>query len=119
VVHRDLKPDNIFLVSTAEELVKIVDFGIAKIRNESSEFTNLTSAFLGTFRYAAPEQLKGEINLDGRADIYSLGIILYEMLSKADPFGFSIKARSISEASWIFAHTSEPPTPLRSQSGCE
>ncbi|MEH2381768.1 MAG: serine/threonine-protein kinase [Nostoc sp.] len=122
VVHRDLKPDNIFLVSTAEELVKIVDFGIAKIRNkssESSEFTNLTSAFLGTFRYGAPEQLKGEINLDGRADIYSLGIILYEMLSKADPFGFSIKARSISEASWIFAHTSEPPTPLRSQSGCE
>lgn len=121
VVHRDLKPDNIFLVSTPEELVKIVDFGIAKIRNESSEFTNLTrtSAFLGTFRYAAPEQLKGEINLDGRADIYSLGIILYEMLSKADPFGFSIKARSMSEASWINAHTSEPPTPLRSQPGCE
>ncbi|MBW4448480.1 MAG: serine/threonine protein kinase [Spirirestis rafaelensis WJT71-NPBG6] len=119
VVHRDLKPDNIFLVSTPEELVKIVDFGIAKIRNESSEFTNLTSTFLGTFRYAAPEQLKGEINLDGRADIYSLGIILYEMLSKADPFGFSIKARSMSEASWIVAHTSEPPTPLRSQSGCE
>ncbi len=119
VVHRDLKPDNIFLVSASEELVKIVDFGIAKIRNESSEFTNLTSAFLGTFRYAAPEQLKGEINLDGRADIYSLGIILYEMLSKADPFGFSIKAKSMSEASWIIAHTSEPPTPLRSQSGCD
>ncbi|MBW4501606.1 MAG: serine/threonine protein kinase [Scytonema hyalinum WJT4-NPBG1] len=120
VVHRDLKPDNIFLVSTdSEELVKIVDFGIAKIRNESSEQTNLTSTFLGTFRYAAPEQLKGEINLDGRADIYSLGIILYEMLSSADPFGFSIKARSISEASWVFAHTAEPPTPLRSQPGCE
>jgi serine/threonine-protein kinase len=120
VVHRDLKPDNIFLENTdSGELAKIVDFGIAKIRNDSFEATNLTSAFLGTFRYASPEQLKGAINLDGRADIYSLGIILYETLSGADPFGFSIKARSNSEASWIFAHTSEPPKPLRSQPGCE
>ncbi|MBW4671342.1 MAG: protein kinase [Cyanomargarita calcarea GSE-NOS-MK-12-04C] len=120
VVHRDLKPDNIFLVPTdSGKLVKIVDFGIAKIRNESAEQTNFTNAFIGTFRYAAPEQLRGEINLDGRADIYSLGIILYEMLSAADPFGFSIKSRNISEASWIFAHTGEPPKPLRSQPGCE
>jgi eukaryotic-like serine/threonine-protein kinase len=120
VVHRDLKPDNIFLVPTdSGKLVKIVDFGIAKIRNESAEQTNFTNAFIGTFRYAAPEQLRGEINLDGRADIYSLGIILYEMLSAADPFGFSIKSRNISEASWIFAHTGEPPRPLRSQLGCE
>ena len=100
IVHRDLKPDNIFLVPTdLGEWVKIVDFGVAKIRNESLEQTNLTRTFLGTFRYAAPEQLRGEINLDGRADIYSLGIILYEMLSHTDPFGFSIKARSNSEAS--------------------
>ncbi len=120
VVHRDLKPDNIFLIPTdSGKLVKIVDFGIAKIRNESAEQTNFTTAFIGTFRYAAPEQLRGEINLDGRADIYSLGIILYEMLSAADPFGFSIKSRNISEASWIFAHTGEPPKPLRSQPGCE
>ncbi|MBW4644055.1 MAG: protein kinase [Goleter apudmare HA4340-LM2] len=120
VIHRDLKPDNIFLESTDEgELVKIVDFGIAKIRSESLEQTNLTRAFLGTFRYASPEQLMGDINLDGRADIYSLGIILYEMLSATDPFGFSIKARQNSETSWIFAHTSEPPRPLRSQPGCE
>jgi serine/threonine protein kinase len=120
VVHRDLKPDNIFLENAdSGELAKIVDFGIAKIRNESFEATNLTSAFLGTFRYASPEQIKGAINLDGRADIYSLGIILYETLSGADPFGFSIKARHNSEASWLFAHTSEPPKPLRSQPGCE
>ncbi|NMF62508.1 serine/threonine protein kinase [Brasilonema octagenarum] len=120
VVHRDLKPDNIFIIPTElGEWVKILDFGIAKIRNESSEQTNLTSTFLGTFRYAAPEQLKGDRDLDGRADIYSLGIILYEMLSAADPFGFSIKSRSISEASWIFAHTSQPPKSLRSQPGCE
>jgi eukaryotic-like serine/threonine-protein kinase len=120
VVHRDLKPDNIFLENTdSGDFAKIVDFGIAKIRNESFEQTNLTSAFLGTFRYASPEQLRGAINIDGRADIYSLGIILYEALSGADPFGFSIKARNNSEASWIFAHTSEPPKPLRAQPGCE
>jgi eukaryotic-like serine/threonine-protein kinase len=120
VVHRDLKPDNIFLENTDEgELVKIVDFGIAKIRSDSLEQTNLTRAFLGTFRYASPEQLMGDINLDGRADVYSLGIILYEMLSAADPFGFSVKARYNSESSWIYAHTSEPPRALRSQPGCQ
>jgi eukaryotic-like serine/threonine-protein kinase len=120
VVHRDLKPDNIYITPTElGEWIKILDFGIAKIRNESSDQTNLTSTFLGTFRYAAPEQLKSDRDLDGRADIYSLGIILYEMLSAADPFGFSIRPRSISEASWIYAHTSEPPKSLRSQPGCE
>lgn len=120
VVHRDLKPDNIFLETTDEgESVKIVDFGIAKIRSDSLDQTNLTRAFLGTFRYASPEQLMGDINLDGRADVYSLGIILYEMLSGADPFGFSVKARYNSESSWIYAHTSEPPRLLRSQPGCQ
>ncbi|PAX54544.1 serine/threonine-protein kinase [Brunnivagina elsteri] len=120
VVHRDLKPDNIFLENTdSGEFAKIVDFGIAKIRSESFDQTNLTSAFLGTFRYASPEQLRGVIDIDGRADIYSLGIILYETLSGADPFGFSVKERNYSEASWIFAHTSEPPKPLRSQPSCE
>ncbi|WP_017653775.1 serine/threonine protein kinase [Fortiea contorta] len=119
VIHRDLKPDNIFLETTdSREVVKIVDFGIAKIRSESYEQTNLTHTFIGTFRYASPEQLRGEDNLDGRADIYSLGIILYEMLSATDPFGFSMK-RNFSESSWIFAHTSEPPQPLRQQLGCE
>ena len=121
VVHRDLKPDNIFLVPTAlGELVKILDFGIArKIHDDSAEQTNLTSAFLGTFRYAAPEQLGVAKNLDERADIYSLGIILYEMLSGADPFGFGIKARSTTGVSWALAHTSKPPQPLRSQLLCE
>ncbi|MEH2197282.1 protein kinase domain-containing protein [Nostoc sp.] len=123
VVHRDLKPDNIFLVPTdLGEWVKVLDFGVAKIRSESSEnanITNITSTFIGTFRYAPPEQIQSDKNLDARGDIYSLGIILYEMLSAADPFGISIKGSHVSEASWVLAHAYEPPKPLRSQPGCE
>ncbi|MEH2357628.1 serine/threonine protein kinase [Nostoc sp.] len=123
VVHRDLKPDNIFLMPTdLGEWVKILDFGVAKIRSESSEnsnITNITSTFIGTFRYAPPEQIQSDQNLDARGDIYSLGIILYEMLSAADPFGISIKGSHVSEASWVLAHAYEPPKPLREQPGCE
>ncbi|MBE8968999.1 protein kinase [Nostocales cyanobacterium LEGE 12452] len=123
VVHRDLKPDNIFLMQTdLGEWVKVLDFGVAKIRSESSEnsnITNITSTFIGTFRYAPPEQIQSDQNLDARGDIYSLGIILYEMLSAADPFGISIKGSHISEASWVLAHAYEPPKPLREQPGCE
>ncbi|MEH2156798.1 serine/threonine protein kinase, partial [Nostoc sp.] len=123
VVHRDLKPDNIFLIPTdLGEWVKVLDFGVAKIRSESSEnsnITNITSTFIGTFRYAPPEQIQSDQNLDARGDIYSLGIILYEMLSAADPFGISIKGSHISEASWVLAHAYEPPKPLREQPGCE
>ncbi|MDZ8053476.1 MAG: protein kinase [Aulosira sp. ZfuCHP01] len=120
VIHRDLKPDNIFLVPTdLGEWVKILDFGVAKIRHESSEQTNITNTFIGTFRYAAPEQIQSDKNLNARADIYSLGLILYEMLSGVDPFGLGVKANNISEASWVLAHAYEPPKPLRSQLGCE
>ncbi|AVH72279.1 serine/threonine-protein kinase [Nostoc sp. 'Lobaria pulmonaria (5183) cyanobiont'] len=123
VVHRDLKPDNIFLMPTdLGEWVKVLDFGVAKIRGESSEnsnITNITSTFIGTFRYAPPEQIQSDRNLDARGDIYSLGIILYEMLSAADPFGISIKGSYISEASWVLAHAYELPKPLRSQPECE
>ena len=123
VIHRDLKPDNIFLVPTdLGEWVKVLDFGVAKIRSESlenSNITNITSTFIGTFRYAPPEQIQSDKNLDAKGDIYSLGIILYEMLSAADPFGISIKGSHISEASWVLAHAYEPPKPLRSQPGCE
>ena len=120
VVHRDLKPENIFLVPTAlGELVKILDFGIAKIRNDSSEHTNLTSMFIGTCHYAAPEQFDFAKDLDGRADIYSLGIILYEMLAGTDPFGLGFNLQEISAMSWLMAHISKPPVPLRSQPGLE
>jgi WD40 repeat protein len=120
VVHRDLKPENIFLVPTAlGDLVKIIDFGIAKIRHFHIECTNVTNAFLGTCHYAAPEQIGGAKNLDQRADIYSLGLILYEMLTGYDPFDFDFRQNRVAGESWLVAHTSKVPSPLRSQPGCE
>jgi WD40 repeat protein len=116
VIHRDLKPANIFLVSTAlGELVKIIDFGIAKIHFLSTEATNATSVFLGTSHYAAPEQFEMSSAIDERTDIYSLGMILYEMLVGVDPFGFDFHNHKISGIAWGSAHISQLPQPLRSQ----
>ena len=88
VVHRDLKPDNVFITpSPGGPLLKLLDFGIAKLR-ESSEFKKgLTrpGAIMGTPEYMAPEQLYAADRVDHRADLYSLGAILYEMLTGERP----------------------------------
>ncbi|HEY9700747.1 MAG TPA: serine/threonine-protein kinase [Trichocoleus sp.] len=120
IIHRDLKPDNIFLVPTSlGELVKILDFGIAKIQREQVEQANVTRTFLGTYRYAAPEQFEVENDLDERADIYSLGVVIYEMLSGTDPFGFQEASRQVGGGIWAAAHLTKPPLPLRQQPACE
>jgi eukaryotic-like serine/threonine-protein kinase len=117
-VHRDLKPENIFLVHTSlGELVKVLDFGIAKVFSNDIQSTN-TGLFMGTFQYAAPEQIEVRKDLDLRADIYSLGMILYEMLSGTDPFGCSLEGRAAGGTCWLRGHTSEPPRSLRSQPNC-
>lgn len=87
VVHRDLKPDNVFIVpATGGPLLKLIDFGIAKLR-ASTEFKGLTRAgvIMGTPEYMAPEQLFAAENVDHRADLYSLGVMLFEMLSGLRP----------------------------------
>jgi tRNA A-37 threonylcarbamoyl transferase component Bud32 len=96
MVHRDLKPDNILLARDmgGGDQVKVVDFGIAK--SLSGEGQNITrSGFVvGTPRYMSPEQLLGE-PVDGRSDLYSLGCVLYEMLTGTEPFGGGEGAASL------------------------
>jgi serine/threonine-protein kinase len=88
IIHRDLKPDNILILDygTPAEKVKVIDFSIAKMK-ESGKDPNLTSAgvVVGTPQYISPEQAQG-LELDSRSDIYSLGIILYQMLTGNVPF---------------------------------
>jgi serine/threonine-protein kinase len=82
VVHRDIKPAN--LIVEPDGKVKIVDFGIARLADQSTRLTK-TDAVIGTFHYIAPERLKGEMS-DGRSDIWSVGVMLYQMLSGELPF---------------------------------
>ena len=87
VVHRDIKPENILL--DARGRVKIADFGLAKLRGETPGGEALTGsgAILGTVHYMAPEQVEGAKSVDHRADIYSLGVVFYEMLTGGLPLG--------------------------------
>ncbi|MDJ0588791.1 MAG: serine/threonine-protein kinase [Pleurocapsa sp. MO_226.B13] len=123
IVHRDLKPDNIFLVAGGAlgEIVKILDFGIAKnISADAQNSTQLTKegTFIGTYRYASPEQCRGLANIDQRSDIYSLGIILYEAISGRNPYSLD-NDFAPSQADWIASHIRVPPKPLKEQPGCE
>ncbi len=86
VVHRDLKPENIMLRKGMRGLhVKVLDFGIARLMNEGTKLT-MQGAIAGTPRYMAPEQVEGRDDVDHRADIYAVGILLYEMLTGVQPF---------------------------------
>lgn len=87
VVHRDIKPENILIDRHGQ--VKIADFGVAKLASESDHDFTLTATHqvMGTPRYMAPEQLEGSHAVDHRADIYSLGVMFYEMLTGQIPAG--------------------------------
>jgi serine/threonine-protein kinase len=87
IVHRDLKPENIFLChrNGVDDFVKIIDFGIAKMSRPDG-LSTVAGAVLGTPEYIAPEQARG-IHVDGRADIYALGCIAFEMLTLHQLFG--------------------------------
>jgi len=101
IVHRDVKPANIILVEGTR--AKITDFGIAKIASGGGNLTT-TGQFLGTPNYMAPEQIKGA-PVDGRTDIFSLGICLYECLTRRKPFG----GDSLTSISYKIVHEPFPP----------
>ncbi len=89
IVHRDLKPDNIFLTTVhGETIVKILDFGISKVKRDDAESVRVTKTgqLVGTPLYMSPEQAKGESGMDHRVDIYALGVLLYEMVAGEPPF---------------------------------
>jgi predicted Ser/Thr protein kinase len=102
VVHRDIKPANVLI--TSQGAVKITDFGVARL--ESSNLTT-TGQFIGTPNYMSPEQITGGI-LDGRSDLFSLGVVLFELLTGARPFSGS----SLTEVSYKIVHG---PRPIPSQ----
>ncbi len=109
IVHRDIKPDNIFLhQSLDDEVVKVVDFGIARLAEEADQKElTLTGQVMGTPHYMSPERLLCQPH-DGRADVYSVGVVLYRMLTGRMPLG----APHVGVA--ILATTREPP-PLRTK----
>lgn len=107
VVHRDIKPANIFLEKhQKEDWVKVGDFGIAKILGEETSGLSHTGASPGTPRYMAPEQWRGQ-EADGRADLYALGIMLYEMLTGESPF-----VTTDGPLALMYQHLQNRPRPL-------
>ncbi len=90
IVHRDLKPDNIFLIERngQRDFVKLLDFGVAKLSatvDEAATFRSTVGMVVGTPDYMAPEQALGH-PVDHRADVYAIGVILYEMVAGRRPF---------------------------------
>jgi eukaryotic-like serine/threonine-protein kinase len=88
IVHRDLKPSNLFVSEEGgRRVVKVLDFGVAKAFGDTNaSFRTATNAHLGTYRYMSPEQARSARSVDGRSDVWSLGVVLYELLAGFAPF---------------------------------
>jgi serine/threonine protein kinase len=113
IVHRDLKPSNLFLSRRTDgsSLIKVLDFGISKVNVPDSSAAGLThtSAFLGSPYYMSPEQMRSARNVDHRSDVWSLGVILYELIAGTPPF----VAPTLPDL--LAAIMTEPPAPLRTK----
>ena len=109
IIHRDLKPENIIIMRLANGSlgVKVLDFGIAHLREQTVSRLTQTGHMLGTPHYMSPEQCLGE-ELDERSDIYSLGVVLYETLCGRVPFDAPVSTAV------VIKHVNEPPPPMRS-----
>ena len=105
VVHRDIKPDNI-LMSAEDGRVMVTDFGIARAVSDGDARLTATGMAIGTPAYMSPEQSMGEREVDGRSDLYSLGVVAYQMITGELPFNAS------STPALLVKHISEVPTPI-------
>ena len=112
IVHRDFKPDNVFLVEQAgrRDVVKLVDFGIAKLAVEIGGGNTQTGAVMGTPAYMSPEQAAGEASIDARSDLYSVGVTLFQMATGKLPFADA----GPSFGKILVAHLQQPPPLPRS-----
>ena len=107
LVHRDIKPSNVMLdSSTIPSRSVLTDFGIAKMLDAHTRITN-TAGMLGTFDYMAPEQIQASADVDGRADIYALGVMTYQMLTGRLPF------ERPDTGAILLAHLNAPPPDAR------
>jgi serine/threonine protein kinase len=100
IVHRDIKPANVMLTRTGD--VKVMDFGIARAINDASSTMTSASAVMGTAQYLSPEQARGEV-VDARSDLYSTGVVLFELLTGRAPF------TGDSAVAIAYQHVSEMP----------
>jgi predicted Ser/Thr protein kinase len=104
IIHRDLKPEN--LMRTPSGGVKILDFGLARMRNVAPEVARLTGGrFIGTPAYMSPEQIRGDA-IDARSDLFSIGTVLHELLTGRNPFG---AADTVSTIAMILEANPDPP----------
>lgn len=107
IIHRDLKPDNIMLEQvSSSQVVKVVDFGLAKLKQRAEQRRITGNLVVGTFDYMSPEQCQS-MDLEATSDVYSLGIVIYEMLTSQVPF------RNASRLATIYQHINDPPRPPR------
>jgi hypothetical protein len=109
VIHRDLKPGNVLLAKHGDEedFVKVLDFGLVKhVETEADMELTKAGLFMGSPKYMSPEQIRGEQTVDPRADIYALGVVMYEMLTGKVPFDRENTVKV------LMAHLHEAPPPL-------
>lgn len=114
IVHRDVKPENLMLLKDEDgrEVVKVLDFGIAKLRESGSDSSmTMEGASIGTPQYMSPEQASGEKDLDHRVDLYSAGIMLYEMLTGKPPFVGQTVLQT------LILHLTQKPAPFAEEYG--